>query len=453
VAELNRLHAQQMAAGLRAGDFTASELLDAHLAAIRATDGSIHAWLDTDDAGATEQARAADARLAQARANGGTGGLVPMLGIPVGLKDLVLVRGRPATAGSRMLEGYISPYDAHITERLREQGAVIVGRTNMDEFAMGSSTEHSAWGPTRNPWDLERVPGGSSGGSAAAIAVGLCPIAIGTQTCMSIIGPASFCGVVGYKPSWGTIPADGLVLMSESIDTIGFLAQDVDSVTLAATVLTEIGEVKPATDKAVLGVPLSLMRSKLHDYAEDAYRKQLKTLAAAGFEVRTVEFMDFDYVQDAFRHTSLVLGYEMARVHRDWFPKFSHLYRKRTADGIRFGQTVTDEQYRAGQAFARDFRARIGDLMDSEGIDLWTLPGSNGAAPEGYQTTGWIDQTGIWGLAGLGSVVVPAGFAPNGLPLGLQFLPRFGDDARLLSWVSDIEPLFAGIKAKLMQAA
>jgi Asp-tRNA(Asn)/Glu-tRNA(Gln) amidotransferase A subunit family amidase len=270
---------------------------------------------------------------------------------------------------------------------------------------------------------------------------------------MSIIGPASFCGVVGYKPSWGTIPADGLVLMSESIDTIGFLAQDVDSVTLAAAILTDIGQIVPAKDKAVLGVPLSLMRSKLHDYAEDAYRKQLKTLADAGFEVRPVEFMDFDYVQEAFRHTGLVLSYEMARVHKDWFPKYAHLYRKRTAEGIRFGQTVTDEQYRAGQAFAKDFRARIADLMDREGIDLWTLPGSNGAAPEGYQTTGWIDQTGIWGLAGLGSVVVPAGFAPNGLPLGLQFLPRFGDDARLLAWVSDIEPLFADVKTKLMQAA
>lgn len=441
--EFNRASLPETAAALKSGELDLVAYITEIIRRVEATDAEVRALLP--EPGRRERL-IADAKALLAKYPDPTT-RPPLFGVPVGVKDLLRADGFPTRAGSYLPPEALAGAEASLVTRIKEAGAVILGKTETDEFA------HSEPPVTRNPRNPKHSPGGSSGGSAAAIAVGLCPIAIGTQTCMSIIGPASFCGVVGYKPSWGTIPADGLVLMSESIDTIGFLAQDVASVTLAAAVLTDIGEVVPAANKAILGVPLSLMRSKLHDYAEDVYRKQLRILTEAGFEVKPVEFMDFDYVQEAFRHTSLVLSYEMARVHKDWFPKYAHLYRKRTADGIRFGQTVTGEQYKAGQAFAKDFRARIADLMDTEGVDLWTLPGSNGAAPEGYQTTGWIDQTGIWGLAGLGSVVVPAGFAPNGLPLGLQFLPRFGDDAKLLAWVGDIEPLFADVKAKLMQTA
>ena len=160
-----------MAARLRAGELSSVELLEAHLALIAEQDHALHAWLAVDAERARAAARAADARLAAARARGpaAVAALPPLLGIPVGLKDLVMARGRQATAGSRILEGFVAPYDAHIVERLEEAGAVIVGKTNMDEFAMGSSTEHSGYGPTANPWDLARVPGGSSGGSAAAV--------------------------------------------------------------------------------------------------------------------------------------------------------------------------------------------------------------------------------------------------------------------------------------------
>ena len=161
--------------------------------------------------------------------------LPALLGIPVGLKDLVMARGRQATAGSRILEGFVAPYDAHIVERLDAAGAVIVGKTNMDEFAMGSSTEHSAYGPTANPWDLSRVPGGSSGGSAAAVAARHVPLAIGTDTGGSIRQPASLTGTVGMKPTYGRVSRFGIIAFASSLDQVGPFARDVRDAALLLT--------------------------------------------------------------------------------------------------------------------------------------------------------------------------------------------------------------------------
>ncbi|HET7678464.1 MAG TPA: amidase, partial [Candidatus Limnocylindrales bacterium] len=181
--ELTRLHAHEMAAGLRRGDFSARELLDAHLKRIERQDRALNAWTSLDQERARASADRVDRRLAEARREGEAAltTLPPLLGIPVALKDLVVTRGRPSTAGSRILDGFVGAYDAHIAERLDAAGAVVPGKTNMDEFAMGSSTEHSAWGPTANPWDLARVPGGSSGGTSAAVAAYHVPVGIGTD--------------------------------------------------------------------------------------------------------------------------------------------------------------------------------------------------------------------------------------------------------------------------------
>ena len=174
-SDLTRLHAHEMTALLRAGTVSSRELAEAHLDVAERQNRALHAWLVIDRTGALEQAEKADKRLADARAAGpeATDALHPLCGVPVGLKDLVSVKGGQATAGSKILEGYVAPFDSTVTERLREAGAVILGKTNMDEFAMGSSTENSAFGACRNPYDLERVPGGSSGGSAAAVAADL----------------------------------------------------------------------------------------------------------------------------------------------------------------------------------------------------------------------------------------------------------------------------------------
>jgi aspartyl-tRNA(Asn)/glutamyl-tRNA(Gln) amidotransferase subunit A len=235
---LTRPTAHELAARLRAGETTSREITAAHLARAHATDHGLHAWLTIDDERALAEADAADARLAAARTDGAAAvdALHPLLGIPVALKDLVSVAGGQATAGSRILEGYRAPFDAHITERLHDAGAVILGKTNMDEFAMGSSTEHSAFGPTHNPWDLTRIPGGSGGGSAAAVAAYEAPLAIGTDTGGSIRQPGAVTGTIGGKPTYGGVSRYGLVALANSLDQAGPVTRTV----LDAALLLEV---------------------------------------------------------------------------------------------------------------------------------------------------------------------------------------------------------------------
>ena len=289
--------ALNLAAAIRNGEASAVEVLDDYLAVIDADDGEIHAFnLVTRDA-ARAQATAIDQRVA----SGEDPGL--LAGVPVALKDNLCTRGVPTTCSSRILDGWRPPYDATVVTRLREAGAVMVGKTNMDEFAMGSSTESSAFGPTRNPHDTSRVPGGSSGGSAAAVAAGFAPVALGSDTGGSIRQPAALCGVVGMKPTYGTVSRYGLVAFASSLDQIGPLTTTVAD---AALVFDVIGGHDPADstsldrpaprvlsvlDEGIQGMTIGVLTEFLEDADADVVartRQAAEACVAAGARVEEI---------------------------------------------------------------------------------------------------------------------------------------------------------------------
>ena len=470
---LTRVTAHEMADRLRDGSVSSRELAEAHLAEIDRTDRALHAWLVVDREGALAAADAADVALAEARRDGAAAvdALHPLHGIPVALKDLVSVAGGPCTAGSRILDGYRAPYDAHVTERLRAAGAVVLGKTNMDEFAMGSSTEHSAYGPTANPWALDRVPGGSSGGSSAAVAAYHAPLGIGTDTGGSIRQPASLTGVVGMKPTYGRVSRYGIVAFASSLDQIGPFARDArdaaallhavagrddrDSTSSPEPVPEELLRLAASDDQAAsslrgmrLGLPREYFLPGMEPGVEAAVRAAVAALEAAGATVEEVSLPHTDY--------GLATYYIVAPAEAS-----ANLARY---DGIRFGPRLGGDAdvlagYLAtrGQGFGPEVKRRIMlgtyalsagyydayylkaqkvrtlikadfDAIFASGIDALVAPTSATVAFRfGARMADPVSMylsdacTLPVNMAGLPGISVPAGLS-EGLPVGLQFI-------------------------------
>jgi aspartyl-tRNA(Asn)/glutamyl-tRNA(Gln) amidotransferase subunit A len=301
--------AVSLAAEVRSGARSARDVTDEALAAVAANDDHFHSFLDVMEDEARAQADAVDAAVAAGRDPG------PLAGVPVALKDNLCTRGFATTCGSRILEGWRPPYDATVVEALRRAGAVAVGKTNMDEFAMGSSTENSAFGPTRNPRCTEKVPGGSSGGSAAAVAAGFAPLGLGSDTGGSIRQPAALCGVVGMKPTYGRVSRYGLVAFASSLDQIGPFATTVEDAALLydaiaghdpmdSTSLPSTPEpTLPGIGEGVEGIRIGLCRDLVEGCAADVaarVHEAADALAAAGAKVEEVSVPEFAYGLSAY---------------------------------------------------------------------------------------------------------------------------------------------------------
>ena len=306
-----RKNASEMAAALAAKEISSVELTKAHLDRIAAVDKDVHAFLHVDTEGALAQAKAVD----DARAKGES--VAPLAGVPIALKDIFTQKGVPTTAGSKMLEGWRPPYDATVTANLKKNGIVILGKTNMDEFAMGSSTENSAYGPTHNPWDLTRIPGGSGGGSSASLASFEAPLAIGTDTGGSIRQPAAVTGTVGVKPTYGGVSRYGMIAFSSSLDQGGPCARTVldaallheaiaghdpkDSTSIDAKVPAVVEAAKRADVKGLkIGVIKELQGEGYQKGVLNRFNESLDLLAGLGAEIVEVSCPSFEYALAAY---------------------------------------------------------------------------------------------------------------------------------------------------------
>lgn len=455
-------------AKLSAGELSAVELTRAVLDRIQATDGRLHAYLHVCADAALNQAAAADRMLAAGAPP------PPLCGIPIALKDVILTRGIRSTAGSKILEDFIPPYDATVTRWLREAGAVIVGKANCDEFAMGSSNENSAYAACRNPWNTDRVPGGSSGGSAAAVAADQACASLGTDTGGSIRLPAAFCGVVGLKPSYGRVSRFGVVAYASSLDQVGPLTKDVrdcalllqaiaghdprDTTSVDAPVPDYTAEVDAGVRGLRIGIPREYFVDGMQPEVEAAVRRAVGGLEDMGTEVVPVSLPHTEYAVAAY--------YVVAMAEAS-----SNLARY---DGVRYGYRAADvaylaDMYRATRArgFGNEVKRRImlGTYVLSAGYyDAYYLQAQKVrtlvrrdflhafetcdliATPVAPTTAFLVGEkmddpltmylsdifTIAVNLAGLPGVSVPCGFDDRGMPIGLQLIGRAFDEATLL---------------------
>jgi Asp-tRNA(Asn)/Glu-tRNA(Gln) amidotransferase A subunit family amidase len=370
---------------------------------LEAIDPGIEAFVDESD------------RLHRSEASPPADG--PLHALAVAVKDLYRVDGIPTRAGSRLPPSLFEGDESLVVSKLKHAGAVVLGKTAMDEFAYCEPP------PTKNPRDPRRTPGGSSGGSAAAVAAGICRLAVGSQTLQSVIVPAAYCGVVGYTSTFGRLPFDGIAL-APSMDTVGFLAPSVADLRTGVSALVPDWNEPRASSPPVLGMLEPWGSPSLVADGWRALETHLEVLRGHGLEVRhtSVPWNDPDERRKWGMRIGDLLHGEMALAHAPWFDRFAHLYGPRTAEAVRGGRAVTVERLSECREAAPILAGMLQESASLAGIDCWICPSARGVAPLGYEDTGNSTMTGFWSYAGFPAISLPVFDGPDGLPLGVQLV-------------------------------
>ncbi|MBN1450658.1 MAG: Asp-tRNA(Asn)/Glu-tRNA(Gln) amidotransferase subunit GatA [Anaerolineales bacterium] len=461
MSSLTELSLKEMQTGLREGQFSSRELVEAALERIKQLEPSLHTFLHVAES-ALQHAEEADRQLTSDRQQ------LPLAGIPIAVKDVLTVEGMPATAGSKILEGFMPPYTATTVKKLQEAGTIIIGKTNMDEFAMGSSTENSAYGATYNPWDLTRVPGGSSGGSAAAVAARLVPVALGTDTGGSVRQPASFCGVTGLKPTYGRVSRYGLIAFGSSLDCVGAFGRTAEDVAVifeimaghdpldATSAEVEVVSIRPtntgySTDAPLrglrIGVPQEYFIEGMQAEVQEKTRAAIAQLESLGAEVQEISLPHTEYALPVY----YILAPAEASANLARFDGVRYGPRVQADSlwevffktrGEKFGAEVTRRimlgtyalsagYYDAYYGQAQKVRTLIKRDFETafEKVDLIACPSAPTTAFKIGAHTG--DPLAMYledvftlpaSLAGVPGISFPVGFDSIGLPIGMQLL-------------------------------
>jgi aspartyl-tRNA(Asn)/glutamyl-tRNA(Gln) amidotransferase subunit A len=488
MSDLTRLPAAELAAKLAASEISSVEATRAHLDRIQAVDPDVHAFLHVASERAIETAQAVDARRAAGERLG------PLAGVPVAIKDVLCTYDMPSTSGSRILQGWVPPYDATVVRRLRDADLVPLGKTNMDEFAMGSSTEHSAFGPTRNPWDLERIPGGSGGGSAAAVAAFEAPLALGSDTGGSIRQPAAVTGSVGVKPTYGGVSRYGAIALASSLDQVGPVSRSVVDAAMLHDVIaghdpldsTSLEQEWPSMtsaafagrrDDALKGVRVGVVREisgsgeGFQPGVKQRFDETVQLLTEAGAEIVEVSAPSFEYAVAAYylilpaEASSNLARFDSVRFGLRVPPSSGPVTSERVMSSTRdagFGAEVKRRiilgtyalsagYYDAYYGSAQKVRTLIQRDFDAafEQADVLISP----AAPTtAFRLGEKIDDplamylndvtTIPANLAGIPGLALPIGLAPeDDLPVGLQIMAPAREDARLYTIGAAVERL------------
>eukprot|EP01134_Creolimax_fragrantissima_P001627 CFRG1627T1 len=361
----------------------------------------------------------------------------PLFGVPVGIKDIIHVHGFETRCGSRVPSEVLqNDTEAIVVSKLKAAGALIMGKTVTAEFA------GFAPGPTNNPHNHQHTSGGSSSGSAAAVGAGMCPVAVGTQTSGSINRPGAFCGVPGWKPSFGRTSCEGIMSHAPSYDHVGLLAQDVRGIAACAPIIAlDWQPVVTNTKLPTLGIPVGPYLKQVQADGLAQFEKDCACLIRAGYVLKSVDI--FPDIEDIVSRHRALMAAEMAAIHKEWFPKYRQLYEKKTAEEILEGQGVTENTQAIIRATALDLRASILQSMGEVGIDMWITPGALGPAPFGKESTGNPAMQVPWTQSGLPMLNVRTGANDANLPFGLQMIAGWYRDEVLLEWGSAVEELFA----------